>query len=80
MSETHELAVMRDSVYPLKLTKFAKEFDDGNYACSVVRECPGRRRRRRRRPDLMLLARAPEDRGGGPRRARHCSTHPPDES
>ena len=33
-SETHELAVMRDSVYPLKLTKFAKEFDDGNYACS----------------------------------------------
>jgi len=34
LSETHELAVMRDSVYPLKLTKFAKELDDGNYACS----------------------------------------------
>ena len=76
MSETHELAVMCDSVYPLKLTSFAKELDDGNYACSVVRECPARRRR----PDLILLARAPEDRGGGPRRARHCSTHPLHES
>ena len=29
--ETHELAVMCDTFNPLKLTKFAKELDDGVY-------------------------------------------------
>jgi homogentisate 1,2-dioxygenase len=32
--ETHELAVMCDTFYPLKLTKFAKDLDDGKYAYS----------------------------------------------
>jgi homogentisate 1,2-dioxygenase len=32
--ETHELAVMCDTFYPLKLTKFAKKLDDGKYAYS----------------------------------------------
>jgi homogentisate 1,2-dioxygenase len=34
LHETHELAVMCDTFYPLKLTKFAKELDDGKYAYS----------------------------------------------
>src|SRR6478609_3272979 len=34
MHETHELAVMCDTFYPLKLSKFAKELDDGRYAYS----------------------------------------------
>jgi homogentisate 1,2-dioxygenase len=34
MHETHELAVMCDTFYPLKLSKFAKELDDGKYAYS----------------------------------------------
>jgi homogentisate 1,2-dioxygenase len=29
--ETHELAVMCDTFHPLKLTKFAKDLDDGKY-------------------------------------------------
>ena len=33
-TETHELAVMCDTFYPLKLTKFAKALDDGKYAYS----------------------------------------------
>jgi homogentisate 1,2-dioxygenase len=32
--ETHELAVMCDTFHPLKLTKLAKELDDGKYAYS----------------------------------------------
>ena len=32
--ETHELAVMCDTFYPLKLSKLAKELDDGKYAYS----------------------------------------------
>ena len=31
MHETHELAVMCDTFHPLKLTKFAKDLDDGKY-------------------------------------------------
>jgi len=31
MSETHELAVMCDTFHPLRLTKLAKELDDGKY-------------------------------------------------
>ena len=31
LHETHELAVMCDTFHPLKLTKFAKELDDGRY-------------------------------------------------
>ena len=38
--ETHELAVMCDTFYPLKLTKFAKRLDDGKYAYSWYEE-PG---------------------------------------
>ena len=34
MHETHELAVMCDTFHPLKLTKFAKDLDDGKYAYS----------------------------------------------
>jgi homogentisate 1,2-dioxygenase len=34
MTETHELAVMCDTFYPLKLTKLAKDLDDGKYAYS----------------------------------------------
>jgi hypothetical protein len=34
MHETHELAVMCDTFYPLKLSKLAKELDDGKYAYS----------------------------------------------
>src|SRR5438874_9958573 len=32
--ETHELAVMCDTFHPLRLTKFAKDLDDGKYAYS----------------------------------------------
>jgi homogentisate 1,2-dioxygenase len=32
--ETHELAAMCDTFYPLKLSKFAPELDDGTYAYS----------------------------------------------
>jgi homogentisate 1,2-dioxygenase len=31
MTETHELAVMCDTFHPLRLTKLAKELDDGTY-------------------------------------------------
>ena len=31
MHETHELAVMCDTFHPLKLSKLAKELDDGTY-------------------------------------------------
>ena len=34
MHETHELPVMCDTFYPLKLSKFAKKLDDGKYAYS----------------------------------------------
>jgi homogentisate 1,2-dioxygenase len=34
MTETHELAVMCDTFYPLRLTKLAKELDDPKYAYS----------------------------------------------
>jgi homogentisate 1,2-dioxygenase len=34
MNETHELAVMCDTFHPLKLSKFARELDDGKYAYS----------------------------------------------
>jgi hypothetical protein len=34
MHETHQLAVMCDTFYPLKLSKFAKKVDDGKYAYS----------------------------------------------
>ena len=34
MHETTELAVMCDTFHPLKLTKFAKDLDDGKYAYS----------------------------------------------
>jgi homogentisate 1,2-dioxygenase len=40
MSETHELAVMCDTFHPLKLTKTAKNLDDGKYAYSWYEE-PG---------------------------------------
>ncbi len=47
MTETHELAVMCDTFYPLKLTKFAKDLDDVKYAYSWYEEprcaCNGRR-------------------------------------
>jgi homogentisate 1,2-dioxygenase len=34
LTETHELAVMCDTFHPLRLTKLAKELDDGQYAYS----------------------------------------------
>ena len=40
MTETHELAVMCDTFHPLRLTKLAKELDDGKYAYSWYEE-PG---------------------------------------
>jgi homogentisate 1,2-dioxygenase len=40
MTETHELAVMCDTFHPLKLSKLAKELDDGEYAYSWYEE-PG---------------------------------------
>jgi homogentisate 1,2-dioxygenase len=40
MAETHELAVMCDTFHPLKLTKTAKDLDDGKYAYSWYEE-PG---------------------------------------
>ena len=40
-TETHEYAVMCDTFNPLKLTKLAKELDDGEYAYSWYEE-PGR--------------------------------------
>ena len=39
--ETHELAVMCDTFYPLKLTKFAKKLDDGKYAYSWYENAQG---------------------------------------
>jgi homogentisate 1,2-dioxygenase len=38
--ETHELAVMCDTFHPLRLTKFAKELDDGKYAYSWYENAP----------------------------------------
>jgi homogentisate 1,2-dioxygenase len=43
MHETHELAVMCDTFHPLKLTKFAKDLDDGKVRLLVVRGRAGRR-------------------------------------
>jgi homogentisate 1,2-dioxygenase len=40
MVETHELAVMCDTFHPLKLTEFAKDLDDGQYAYSWYEEPP----------------------------------------
>ena len=37
MTETHELAVMCDTFHPLKLSKLAKELDDGTVRLLVVR-------------------------------------------
>jgi homogentisate 1,2-dioxygenase len=34
MHETGELAVMCDTFYPLRLTKLARDLDDGKYALS----------------------------------------------
>jgi homogentisate 1,2-dioxygenase len=34
MHETTELAVMCDTFHPLRLSKFAKDLDDGKYAYS----------------------------------------------
>ena len=42
--ETHELAVMCDTFHPLKLTKFAKDLDDGKYAYSWYENARGRGR------------------------------------
>jgi homogentisate 1,2-dioxygenase len=38
MTETHELAVMCDTFNPLKLSKLAKDLDDGQYAYSWYTE------------------------------------------
>ena len=38
MTETHELAVMCDTFHPLRLTKLAKNLDDGKYAYSWYEE------------------------------------------
>jgi homogentisate 1,2-dioxygenase len=38
LTETHELAVMCDTFHPLRLTKLAKELDDGKYAYSWSEE------------------------------------------
>ncbi len=38
MTETHELAVMCDTFHPLRLTKLAKDLDDGKYAYSWYEE------------------------------------------
>jgi homogentisate 1,2-dioxygenase len=40
-TETHELAVMCDTFHPLKLTKLAKDLDDGKYWHSWYEE-PGK--------------------------------------
>jgi homogentisate 1,2-dioxygenase len=40
MHETTELAVMCDTFHPLKLSKFAKELDDGKYAYSWYENAP----------------------------------------
>ena len=40
MTETHELAVMCDTFHPLRLTKLARDLDDGTYAYSWYEE-PG---------------------------------------
>jgi homogentisate 1,2-dioxygenase len=37
-TETHELAVMCDTFHPLRLTKLARELDDGEYAYSWLEE------------------------------------------
>jgi homogentisate 1,2-dioxygenase len=34
MTETHELAVMCDTLHPLRLTTLARDLDDGTYAYS----------------------------------------------
>jgi hypothetical protein len=34
MHETHKFAVMCDTFFPLKLSKFARKLDDGKYAYS----------------------------------------------
>jgi homogentisate 1,2-dioxygenase len=41
MHETHELAVMCDTFYPLKLSKLAKDLDDGKYAYSWYEAAQG---------------------------------------
>ena len=46
MHETHELAVMCDTFYPLKLSKFAKDLDDGKYAYSWYEDAQDGRRGR----------------------------------
>jgi homogentisate 1,2-dioxygenase len=38
MTETGELAVMCDTFHPLKLSKLAKDLDDGKYAYSWYTE------------------------------------------
>jgi homogentisate 1,2-dioxygenase len=38
--ETHGLAVMCDTFYPLKLSKFAQKLDDGKYAYSWYENAP----------------------------------------
>jgi homogentisate 1,2-dioxygenase len=40
MHETSELAVMCDTFHPLRLSKFAKELDDGKYAYSWYENAP----------------------------------------
>jgi hypothetical protein len=40
MHETSELAVMCDMFHPLKLSKFAKELDDGKCVCSWYENAP----------------------------------------
>src|SRR6266508_1206395 len=40
MHETHKFAVMCDTFFPLKLSKFAKKLDDGKYAYSWYEGSP----------------------------------------
>ena len=40
MHETTELAVMCDTFHPLKLSRFAKDLDDGKYAYSWYENAP----------------------------------------
>ena len=66
MHETSELAVMCDTFHPLKLSKFAKELDDGEYAYSWyenAQEGGGVRGwgRQRRRTHLTPLTDATKD-------------------
>ena len=58
-TETHELAVMCDTFHPLRLTKLAKELDDGEYAYSWLEErapAPATPTRTRRRHLALLDA------------------------